>query len=56
MVRHRTYGTTERYINVARQLKRAADGLDVPEVLRNGDGMSVECQHGRPGNQKARRA
>ena len=34
MMRHKSYETTKRYINMARQLNRAADDLYVPEVLK----------------------
>ena len=34
LMRHKSYQTTQRYINVARQLDAAVDSLHVPEVLR----------------------
>lgn len=34
LMQHRSYLTTQRYINMARQLTRAVDGLHVPEALR----------------------
>jgi len=34
LMRHKSYLTTQRYINMARQLDRAVEGLHVPEVLR----------------------
>lgn len=36
IMRHASYQTTQRYINVARQLNRATGMLFVPEVLRRG--------------------
>jgi integrase len=35
LMRHKSYTTTQKYINMARQLNRAVDGLHVPEVLLN---------------------
>jgi integrase len=34
LMRHKSYQTTQRYINLARQLGEAVAGLHVPEVLR----------------------
>jgi len=34
LMRHKSYLTTQRYINMARQLDEAVQGLHVPEVLR----------------------
>ena len=34
LMRHKSYTTTQRYINMAHQLNRSAEGLHVPEVLR----------------------
>jgi integrase len=34
LMRHKSYLTTQRYINMARQLNQAVQGLHVPEVLR----------------------
>ena len=34
LMRHRSYSTTQRYINLANQVNRAVEGLHVPEVLR----------------------
>ena len=34
LMRHKSYSTTQRYINIARQLNRAVDSLYVPDVLR----------------------
>ena len=38
LMRHKAYQTTQRYINVARQLDQAVDALHVPDVLRKGMG------------------
>jgi hypothetical protein len=37
-MRHKSYLTTQVYINYARQLDAAVAGLHVPEVLRSVDG------------------
>ena len=34
LMRHRSYTTTQRYINLAGQVKRSVEKLHVPEVLR----------------------
>ena len=34
LMRHKSYTTTQRYINLAQQVNRAVDKLHVPEVLR----------------------
>jgi hypothetical protein len=34
VMRHKSYLTTQRYINMARQLDQAVETLHVPEVLR----------------------
>lgn len=34
LMRHKDYGTTQRYINMAKQLNRSADKLRVPAVLQ----------------------
>ena len=34
LMRHRSYTTTQRYINMAQQLNRSVEKLHVPEVLR----------------------
>jgi len=34
LMRHKSYATTQRYINLARQLDAAVDALHVPEVLK----------------------
>ncbi len=34
LMRHKSYSTTQRYINLANQVNRAVEGLHVPEVLR----------------------
>ena len=34
LMRHKSYTTTQRYINMARQLNRSVENLHVPEVLR----------------------
>ncbi len=40
LMRHKSYQTTQRYINMARQLDGAVEALHVPKVLRsNGDEM-----------------
>jgi integrase len=36
LMRHKDYGTTKRYINMARQIDQAVDKLYVPEFLRSG--------------------
>jgi integrase len=36
LMRHKSYQTTQRYINYARQMDAAVAGLHVPEVLRKG--------------------
>ena len=38
LMRHRSYQTTQRYINMAGQLKGAVETLHVPEVLRSETG------------------
>ena len=39
LMRHKSYATTQLYINMARQLDSAVEALHVPEVLRSiGDG------------------
>jgi hypothetical protein len=37
-MRHKSYSTTQRYINTARQMNAAVAGLHVPEVLKKGAG------------------
>jgi integrase len=34
LMRHRSYSTTQRYINVARQINRSVEKLHVPDVLK----------------------
>jgi integrase len=34
LMRHKSYTTTQRYINLARQMDAAVDGLHVPDVLK----------------------
>jgi len=34
LMRHESYTTTQRYINLANQVNRAVEGLHVPEVLK----------------------
>ena len=34
LMRHKSYSTTQRYVNLANQVNRAVEGLHVPEVLR----------------------
>jgi integrase len=34
LMRHKSYQTTQRYINLAHQVNRTVERLDVPEVLR----------------------
>src|SRR5262249_13927047 len=34
LMRHKSYETTKRYINMARQLDEAVAGLHVPDILR----------------------
>jgi integrase len=36
LMRHKSYQTTQRYINMARQLDQAVDSLHVPDVLKRG--------------------
>ena len=36
MMRHKSYSTTQGYINMARQLNRSVEGLQVPDVLKKG--------------------
>lgn len=38
LMRHKSYQTTQRYINMARQLNRAVDALHVPDVRKNAAG------------------
>jgi len=38
LMRHKSYATTQRYINMASQLDEAVDSLHVPEVLKKGLG------------------
>ena len=38
LMRHRSYTTTQRYINIAGQLNRAVETLHVPSVLKNQSG------------------
>ena len=38
LMRHKSYTTTQRYINMARQLDRAVETLHVPDVLKTGAG------------------
>jgi integrase len=38
LMRHKSYLTTQKYINMARQMDAAVAGLHVPEVLRKGAG------------------
>jgi integrase len=38
LMRHRSYQTTQLYVNMARQMDEAVAGLHVPEVLRKGVG------------------
>jgi hypothetical protein len=33
-MRHKSYATTQRYINMARQMDEAVDALHVPEVAK----------------------
>lgn len=39
LMRHKSYATTQRYMNMAGQVKKAVENLHVPEVLRK-DAMS----------------
>ena len=34
LMRHKSYSTTQRYINLANQVNRAVEGLHVPDVLK----------------------
>jgi integrase len=36
LMRHKSYQTTQRYINMARQLDAAVAALHVPEILKKG--------------------
>ena len=38
-MRHKSYQTTQRYINIARQMDAAVASLHVPDVLRRVEGM-----------------
>ncbi len=38
LMRHKSYTTTQKYINMARQMDAAVASLHVPEVLRQGVG------------------
>lgn len=38
LMRHKSYSTTQRYINIGRQLGNAVDALHVPAVLRKANG------------------
>ena len=38
LMRHKSYQTTQRYINMARQLDAAVASLYVPDVLKKGNG------------------
>jgi integrase len=38
LMRHKSYSTTQRYINIARQMDAAVAGLHVPDVLKRGAG------------------
>ena len=34
LMRHKSYQTTQKYINLANQVNRAVEGLHVPEILQ----------------------
>ena len=34
LIRHKSYTTTQKYINMANHVKRSADSLFVPDVLK----------------------
>jgi integrase len=36
LMRHKSYATTQLYVNMARQLKQTAEKLHVPECLQSG--------------------
>ena len=38
-MRHKSYQTTQVYINMARQMDAAVNSLHVPEVLRKAEGL-----------------
>lgn len=38
LMRHKSYATTQRYINMAPQMDKAIESLHVPEVLRQRSG------------------
>lgn len=38
LMQHKSYLTTQRYINMAHQVKQAADKLHVPDVLKKAMG------------------
>lgn len=40
LMRHKSYTTTQRYINMASQLNRSVEGLYVPDVLRKNTGTA----------------
>ena len=44
LTRHKSYTTTQRYINLANQVNRAVEGLHVPDVLQKRDaGLNRNC-------------
>jgi hypothetical protein len=44
LMRHKSYTTTQLYINMSRQLNRSAEKLHVPDVLKVSAGRTaVEC-------------
>ncbi len=38
LMRHKSYATTQRYINIAGQVKKAVESIHVPDVLRSKSG------------------
>ena len=40
-MRHKSYTTTQRYINLARQVNRSVEKLHVPEVLKGEGGLTA---------------
>lgn len=47
LMRHRSYSTTQRNINMAGKLNDAVQGLHVPDVLRKANCVFIECYGSR---------
>jgi len=54
LMRHRSYTTTLRYINMARQVDHAIDAIVVPEVLRPKQAEPTDTTAEKPGKQDCR--